>query len=403
MSAATLVDIAQIAAARSRIADVLRPTPCVPSDSLSRIVGRPVILKPEHLQRTGSFKIRGAASFISRLDPGGLVTAGSAGNHAQGVALAASLTGRASRIYMPASAALPKLAATRAYGAEVVIVDGGVDVCIARATEDAARSGATLVPTFDHSDVIAGQGTIGIEIAEEAPEAEVVVVAVGGGGLVAGIGAALASLRPGVRVVGVQAEGADSMRRSLASGRRERIERPTTMADGVALGAPGELTLAHATRFVSEVVTVTEEEISRAMLLLLERAKAVVEPSGALPVAALLAGKVAGSGPAVAVLSGGNVDPLLLTRLIEHGMGAAGRYLLVRVVIDDRPGGLHRLTGALAELKLNVLSVEHVRTGLSLPLGATAVLVSLETHGPDHRAGVVADLRTRGYDVELMS
>jgi threonine dehydratase len=394
-----LVTLEEIAAARERIRGVVRATPTERFDSLSRITGRDVLLKPEQLQRAGSFKIRGAYNFMASLPAGGEVVAASAGNHAQGVALAASLTGRTARVFMPERAALPKLQATRDYGANVVTTPGGVEDCIALARRYAAEHTATFVPPFDDPAIIAGQGTIGLEIAEEAPAAETVLVPVGGGGLLAGIAAALAAVRPDTHVVGVQAEGACSMRRSIAAGHIVEVE-PVTMADGVALRAPSELTFAHARAFVREVLTVSEEEISRAVLFLLERAKAVVEPSGALPVAALLAGKVAGSGPVVAVLSGGNVDPMLLTRLIDHGLSAASRFMVVRAVIDDRPGALHDLTGVIARLGLNVLSVEHHREGIDLPIASVEVLFTLETRDAAHQDEVMATLAAEGYAVE---
>lgn len=397
-SVPALVTIDRIRAAREQIRDAVRSTPTERSDTLSRFAGRSVLLKPEHLQRTGSFKIRGAFNFMLGAEPGVEVVAGSAGNHAQGVALAAALTGHPARVFMPERAALPKLLATSEYGATVETVADGVEACIARARAYAAEYGALFVPPFDDPAVIAGQGTIGLEVAEEAPDAQVVVVPVGGGGLLAGIAAALRATRPGVRIVGAQAEGASSMRRSMAAGHVVEVD-PATMADGVALRRPGDLTLAHALALVDEVVTVSEEEISRAVLLLLERAKALVEPSGAIPLAAILSGRVGGDGPAVAVLSGGNVDPLLLKRLIDHGLSAAGRFMSMRVVIEDRPGGLHMLTGLLARLGLNVLDVEHHREGLALPLAQVEVLVTVETRDAAHQRDVVAALELEGYAV----
>jgi threonine dehydratase len=249
--------------------------------------------------------------------------------------------------------------------------------------------------------VIAGQGTIGLELAEEAPDAEVVVVAVGGGGLIAGVATALAATRPGVRVVGVEAAGAASVRASLDAGRLVRLARVDTMADGIAAKAPSELTLEHIRAHVDDVVTVTEEEISRAVLLLLERAKAVVEPAGAVALAAVVAGKVPGTGAALAVLSGGNVDPLLLIKLIEHGLTAAGRYLIVRVVLDDHPGALADVTRSVASMGLNVVSVEHHRAGLALPFDRVEVVLTVETRDATHAAEVVEALRAAGYEVEV--
>ncbi len=396
-----LVTLEEIVAARERIRGVVRATTTERFDSLSRVTGREVFLKPEHLQRAGSFKIRGAYNYMDSVPAGGEVVAASAGNHAQGVALAASLTGRTARVFMPERAALPKVLATREYGAEVVPVPGAVEECIALARRYAVEHDATYVPPFDHPAIIAGQGTIGLEIAEEAPSVQTVLVPVGGGGLLAGIATALAAVRPDVRVVGVQPEGASSMRRSIAAGHLVEVE-PVTMADGVALRAPSELTFAHARQFVHEITTVSEEEISRAVLFLLERAKAVVEPSGALPVAGLLAGAVSGAGPVVAVLSGGNVDPMLLTRLIDHGLSAAARFMVVRVVIDDRPGALHHLTGVIARLGLNVLSVEHHREGIELPIASVEVLFTLETRDAAHQAEVLETLTAEGYAVDLV-
>jgi threonine dehydratase len=383
---------------RLRAAGVLRPTPVDRSDNLSRLAGRPILLKPEQRQRTGSFKIRGAYNTISRLDPGRPVVAGSAGNHAQGVALAAALTGRSATIFMPVNAPLPKVDATRGYGATIEQTGETVDDCIAAALTRAEETGAAFVPPFDHRHIIAGQGTVGLELADEAPEAEVVVVAVGGGGLIAGISAALAAVRPEVTVIGVEAAGAASMLASHRAGHPVRLNTMATMADGIAVKSPSALTLAHAEAYVDELVTVTEEELSQALVLLVERAKAVVEPSGAAPLAAILAGKVAGSGPAVAVLGGGNVDPLLLTKVIDFGLSAAGRYLALRVLLDDRPGELARLTDAVARLGLNVLSVEHHRTGLGLPLATVEVRMTLETRNALHSDKIVAGLRAEGFD-----
>jgi threonine dehydratase len=276
-----LVTIEDIRAARERVAGVIRPTPAEPSEPLSELAGRPIILKPEQRQRTGSFKIRGAYNRISRLPEGTPVVAGSAGNHAQGVALAAKLTGHPATIFMPVNAPLPKVEATRNYGATVRMSGQAVDDCIASAKDLCQDGEAVFVPPFDDPLIVAGQGTIGLELAEEAPEAGTVVVPVGGGGLISGIAAALAAVRPGVRVVGVEAAGAPTMVRSLEAGRVVRLERLHTMADGIALKSPSPLTLAHVQAYVDEVALVSEEEISQALLLLLERAKAVVEPSGA--------------------------------------------------------------------------------------------------------------------------
>jgi threonine dehydratase len=302
---------------------------------------------------------------------------------------------------MPANAALPKVEATRSYGATVLLDGAVVDDAMAAAREYAERTGAVLVPPFDDPLVVAGQGTVGLELAEQAPEATVVVVPVGGGGLVAGVATALAHTSPKVRVVGVEAAGAAAMRASLDAGRCVTLDNVATMADGIAVRCVSDLTLAHAQAYVDDVVTVTEEEISQALLLLVERAKVVVEPAGAVALAAILAGRVAGAGPALAVLSGGNVDPLVLTKLIDRGLSAAGRYLLLRIVLSDRPGALAALTDAVAKMRLNVLSVEHHRAGIELGVDEVEVLLTVETRDPSHRHEVVRTLRDQGFKVTL--
>jgi threonine dehydratase len=397
-----VIGLRDIEEARDRIKPIIRATPVDHSESLARLTGRPVILKPEHRQRTGSFKIRGAYNFVSRLPAGADVVAASAGNHAQGVALAASLTERRSTIFMPVGAALPKVEATRGYGAVVRLEGDVVDDCLTLAKAYAEETGAIYVPPFDDPLVIAGQGTIGLELAEDAPDAEVVVVPIGGGGLIAGVATALAKTRRGIRVIGVEAAGAATLRSALDAGEVVRLERVATMADGIAVKATSELALTHVRAYVDDVVTVDEEEISRAVVLLLERAKAVVEPAGAASLAALLAGKIPGRGPAVAILSGGNVDPLLLIKLIDHGLSAAGRYLVLRIVVTDRPGALAGLTALLAAMGLNVLDVEHHRSGLILGLNEVEVLITVEARDPEHRDTILIDLQDAGYQVQLV-
>ena len=401
-----LVTYEAILAARERVRSVLRPTAVDRSDTLSRLAGRPVLIKPEYRQRTGSFKIRGAFNRIDQLPAGQSVVAGSAGNHAQGVALAAALTGRAATIFMPTGAALPKVEATRAYGAEVRLEGEVVDDCIDAAQAFAAETGAVYVPPFDDPQVIAGQGTIGLELMEEAPEAEVIVVPTGGGGLLSGVATALAlgptqGVRP--KVIGVEAAGAPTLTAALAAGHPVTLERVATMADGIAVARCSDLTLAHVQRYVDSVVTVDEEEISRAMLLSVERAKAVVEPAGAASLAAVIAERIPGTGPVVALLSGGNVDPLLLTKMIEHGLSAAGRYLTLRVVMGDRVGALAALTAELARLRLNVLDVEHHRSGLPLAVAEVEVQVTVETRDRGHHDEVVRALKALGYQVDRVS
>ena len=395
-----MITLEDLLAARDRVGPIIRSTPIDRSESLSRMAGRPVLLKPEQRQRTGSFKVRGAYNRIAQLPAGIDVVAASAGNHAQGVALAAALTGRRATIFMPEGATLPKVEATRGYGATVRLEGEQVDDCLVLAQAFARENGVVFVPPFDDPEVIAGQGTVGLELLEEAPDAEAIVVPVGGGGLLAGVSAAIAlQKRNGKRpkVTGVEAAGAPTLTRALAAGRPVTLARLATMADGIAVATCSDLTLAHAQAYVDQVVTVDEEEISQAMLLLVERAKAVVEPSGAASLAAVMAGRIPGTGPVVAVLSGGNIDPLLLTKLIEHGLSAAGRYLTLRVVMADRVGALAALTGELARLGLNVLDVEHHRSGRPLAVAEVEVQVTVETRDLAHHYEIVEALTAAGY------
>lgn len=396
MSLLTLDDLRE---AREVLAAVARRTPAQQSHSLSRRLGRDVWLKPEHLQRTGSFKIRGAYLRLSRLPRGSKVVAGSAGNHAQGVALAASLLGHHATIFMPADASLPKLAATRSYGADVVVGGDTVDDCLASAHAFAEAEGAVYVPPFDDPDILAGQGTIGLELLDEVPGLRTVAVAVGGGGLCGGVAAAIKLTDPTIRVVGVVAAGADSMVRSRDAGSPQTVV-PTTIADGIALKSPSALSLEHVTAFTDDLVVVDDDEITAAMLLLLERAKAVVEPAGAASLAAALAGRVRGNGPLAVVLSGGNVDPLLLAKCIEHGLGTLGRFLRLRFRMVDRPGSLAALSSQLATMRLNVLDVAHHRSGVRLPVNVVEIMAVVETRDDEHRRSVLDQFVALGYDVE---
>ena len=400
---AHLIGPAEVGQAARRLAGVVEVTPVFSSRTLSGLAGRTLRLKAENLQRTGSFKIRGAYNRIAALagSSAASVVAASAGNHAQGVALAARLVGLPATVFMPVNAALPKVEATRSYGAEVRLEGSTVDDCI-RCALDRARSvpGAVFVPPFDDPDIVAGQATVGLELIEQAPDQEVVVVPVGGGGLVAGVGAALAGRTPHVTVVGAEPEGAASMRAALDAGRPVALGRMSTIADGVAVRSVSELTLEHARAYVDDVVAVPDEAISRAMLLLLERAKLLVEPAGALALAAVLEGRVPGNGPVTVILSGGNVDPLLLTRLIDHGLSAAGRYMRVRAVLLDHPGALAGFTATLAELGLNVIDVAHHRSGFTggRP-DEVEVQVTVETRDPAHQQDALVELRGRGFEV----
>jgi threonine dehydratase len=373
---------------------------------LSSIVGGPVLLKCENLQRTGSFKIRGAFNRISRLDEDERargVVAASAGNHAQGVALAAQMLGIKATVFMPEGAPIPKLNATRAYGADVVFEGSVIEESLAAALQFAEETGAVLIHPFDHEDIVAGQGTCGLEILEQAPEAATVLVPTGGGGLIAGIATAVKAARPDVQVVGVQAEQAAAYPESLRQGRPVGLASMNTMADGIAVGKPGAVPFHAIERYVDDMVTVSEESISRALVLVLERAKLVVEPAGAAGVAALLDREIAERlrPPVVAVLSGGNIDPLLMMRVIRHGMAAAGRYLHVRLRAPDRPGSLAVLLSVLAAAEANVLEVEHVRTGVRLSIDEVEIALQLETRGPDHCRSVLAALRSAGFPLQV--
>jgi threonine dehydratase len=402
MSDTPTVTLADIQAAREVLRGVAIETPMEESRWLSAFAGGPVSLKCENLQRTGSFKARGAYVRISRLseeERAHGVVAASAGNHAQGVALAAQLLGIKSTVFMPEGAPIPKEKATRGYGAEVVFKGRYLENALEAAHEFAAETGAVLIHPFDHADIVAGQGTVGLEILEQAPEVETVLVPTGGGGLLAGIAIAVKALRPDVRVVGVQAEGAAAYPGSLAAGHPVPLESMTTMADGIAVGRPGDITFAAVRDHVDEIITVSEDSLARALLALLERAKMVVEPAGAAAVAAMLDRPTAFATPAVALLSGGNIDPLLLGKVIRHGMAVAGRYLNLRVCIPDVPGGLATLLTEVSGAGGNVLEVVHERISPSLHLDEVEVHLQLETRGEPHAQQLTSRLREHGYKV----
>ncbi|SHG54956.1 threonine ammonia-lyase [Streptoalloteichus hindustanus] len=396
-----LVSPDRIRAARLLLAGVARQTPLEPSRALGRDHG-PIHLKCENLQRAGSFKVRGAYVRLHGLTPvqrSRGVVAASIGNHAQGVALAASLLGIRANVFMPERAPLPKIAATRGYGADVRSHGESLEDALAAAREFAAKTGAELIHPFDHPDVVAGQGTVGLEVLDQLPEVATILVPTGGGGLLSGVAAAVKPLRPEVRVVGVQAERAAAWPPSLAVGHPVRLAEARTMADGIAVREPGPVTYAHVSALVDEIVTVDEESLSRALLLCLERAKLVVEPAGVAAAAAFSRYPGRFPAPVVAVLSGGNVDPLLLLHVIQHGMTAAGRYLALRLRIPDRPGALAELLALVGRLGGNVLDIEHSRVSGLLALGEVEVAMNMETRGPDHRREVVAALREAGHTV----
>jgi threonine dehydratase len=398
------VRLSEIEAAAELLRGVVRRTPVVNCYPLSELVGGPVWLKCENQQHAGSFKIRGAYVRIARLtdvERRTGVVAASAGNHAQGVALAASLLGTSAVVYMPEGAPIPKIEATRSYGAEIRFAGTTVDDALVAAAAYAESSGAVLVHPFDHPDIVAGQGTVGLEILEQCPDVRTVVVSAGGGGLLSGVCVAVKALRPDVQVVGVQAAGAASFAGSFEAGRPVRLETMATMADGIAVGRPGDLTYALVREHADGVVTVDEDALARALLLCLERAKLVVEPAGAASVAALMEAPEAFEPPVVAVLSGGNIDPVLLMRVLRHGMIAAGRYLSFHLRIPDRPGELARLLAELGASGANVLDVEHSRTGPALHLDEVEVALQLEMRGAEHRETVLARLRAAGYPLSV--
>ena len=392
-------------AARAVVARVAEVTPMESSRFLATILGAPVFLKCENLQRTGSYKIRGAYNRLSKLtdeEKACGVVAASAGNHAQGVAFAARELGIKATIFMPVGVALPKLQATRDYGADVILRGHTVSEPLMAAAAYAAETGAILIPPFDHVDVVTGQGTLGLEILDQVPDLETIVVPIGGGGLISGVASALKqrAARDGrhIRVSGVQAANAAAYPPSLEAGEAVEVTIMPTIADGIAVARPGLLNFEIVRDVVDEVVTVSEDDIARALLVLMERAKLVVEPAGAVAVAAILAGKVAASGATVAILSGGNIDPLLMQRVISHGLAASGRYLTLRIMLPDRPGQLARIAELLAEAQANVIEVLHTRHGVSMQLSEVELDISVETRGPEHGQHVLDLLRAAGYD-----
>lgn len=400
-SPALPVSLDDVLAARRLLDGVVRPTPLEYNRGLSDLLGTETYVKTENLQRAGSFKIRGAYNRMARLSDEekarGVVCA-SAGNHAQGVALAAQMLGVRATVFMPVGAPLPKLQATRDYGAHVELYGTTIDECLVQAREFEQRTGAVLIHPFDHPHIVAGAGTCGLEILDQCPDVRTVIVGVGGGGLLGGITTVVKARKPDVTVIGVQAEQAAAYPPSLAVGHPVPLTEMSTMADGIAVGCPGEVPYSIISALVDGFRTVSEEQLSRAVLFLLERAKLVAEPAGAASVAALLdvaPGSV--EGPVVAVLSGGNIDPLLLLRIIRHGLTAAGRYLQFRVRVPDRPGSLAALLDHLAKAEANVLEIEHVRTVVPLGIDEVEIGVRVETKGADHAAAVIADLQSKGF------
>jgi threonine dehydratase len=380
--------LTEIEAARRGLAGVARVTPVYGSETVSQLTGRKVALKAENLQRTGSFKVRGAVTRIAALSEqqrAAGVVAASAGNHGQAVAWAARKAGIPAAIFVPQDAPMAKIEACRNYAATTELVGLDFEDALAAAMAYADETGATFVHPYEDETVIAGQGTIGLELAEQVPQAETVLVPVGGGGLASGIALALRAVKPAVRVVGVEV-------------RRDRY----TIADGIAVKQPGELTSAILDDALDEMITVSDEEISEAIVLLLERSKLVVEGAGAVGVAALLAGRAGGSGPALVVLSGGNIDATMLISVMRHGLTVAGRYLVVRTHLGDRPGELIKLLSLIAEERGNLIAVEHHREGMDVPVSATEVELTLVTRDEEHCLQLLAAMAERGYKVERL-
>lgn len=375
--------------AERTIAGLVRETPVVPAGELSDRFGSPVALKAESLQRTGSFKLRGASNKLARLSQqelaNGIVTA-SAGNHGQAVALAAQRLGTAAKVFMPAEAPLSKIAAVKRYGAEIELVDGSYEDAERRADEAAEREQRTFIHAFEDPEVIAGQGTVGLEVARQAPDTRLVVVPVGGGGLAAGVVIAARAKLQDVRIVGVQAE-----------------VRTNTICDGIAVKRPGDVTTPLLERYVDEIVTVNDDEAAEAMVLLLEHSKLVAEGAGAVGVAALLQHKIQppDEGETCVIVSGGNVDASLLSECIRLGETAAGRRIVIETVIPDRPGGLAKLLHIVADQGANLLDVEHLREGMNLHVRETAVHLVLQTQGPDHNAEIVSAVESAGFPVRV--
>ena len=398
------VSLAAIEEAATLLEGVAIRTPMDGARWLSDRCGGEVRLKCENLQRTGSFKMRGAYTRISRLseeERAHGVVAASAGNHAQGVALSAKLLGVKATVFMPEGAPIPKINATMGYGAEVIFHGQYLDHALVAAREFQAKTGAVLIHPYDHVDIVTGQGTCGLEILEQSPGVRTVLVPTGGGGLLAGIAIAIKSKRPDVRVVGVQATAAAAYPPSLRGGSPVQLEKMNTMADGIAVGRPGDITFPLVQEYVDEIVTVSEESMSRALLAVAERAKMVVEPSGAAAVAAILDDPAAFRTPSVAVLSGGNIDPLLLGKVIQHGMASAGRFLYLRVVISDLPGGLAGLLADVGAAGASVIEVAHERISPNLHLNEVEVSLQLETRSAEHAERVAAMLAEKGYRVDV--
>ena len=403
-----MLDLDDVEAARPRVAETSRHTPLTYTYTFSSMTGADVHLKQEMLQRTGAFKIRGATNRIATLSDaeldGGVVTA-SAGNHAQGVALAATRMGVDATVVMPEYAPVQKVRATRSYGAEVVLHGIDYDEAVKRARTVEREEGRYYLPAFDDRAVMAGQGTIGLEILDDLPEVETVVVPVGGGGLISGIATALKGHDPDIRVVGVQAEGASSAARSLEKGERVELDSVDTIADGIATRSLGKKTYPVVSERVDEVVTVSDAEIAVAIVTLLERSKTLTEGAGAVSLAALLEGKFdyGQDETVVLALCGGNIDMNVLSTLIIRGLAEMGRYLRIRTVLPDRPGALESLSAVISGQEANIYAIRHDRTSRNISVDDAEVEIELETRGPDHAEQLLSALEADGYEIEILT
>jgi len=400
-----VIDLKEIQAAALVAERFVRPTPHIFSYTLSQLLDRQVFLKPENLQRTGSFKLRGACNkmvTLSASEKKAGVIAASAGNHAQGVALAAQLLGTPATIVMPEETPLNKVDRTRSFGAEVILKGESLDESLEVAQSIRAERGLTFIHGYDDPWVVAGQGTVGLEIIRDLPECGMVVVPVGGGGLIAGVALAVKSLKPRIRVVGVQASGCPSAVRALAEGRIVSVPHPRTIADGIRVGSLGEIPFEIIRRTVDEMVEVSDEEISRAIVVLMEKSKLVVEGAGVVGVAALLSGRLRLDPRVISVvLSGGNIDTNFFIRTLERGLTHEGRLVLIRVGIVDKPGQLSCVLAIIAQHKANVLDVKHYRAGWQLPLEGTDLEILMETRDADHGRQIVQALGESGYPVRI--
>jgi len=396
------VTLPDIKAARERLIGVIADIPVANARWLTDLVGGPVYLIPENLQRAGSFKIRGAYNRLAKLTQEERecgVVAASAGNHAQGVALAARMLGIKATVFMPLGATIPKVEATKGYGAEVEFAGNSIDEALVEARIFADRTGAILIHPFDHQDIVAGQGTLGLEILEKVPNVKTVVVCTGGGGLLSGVALAIKSQNPEIKVIGVQAVNAAAYPASLAAGSPQKLDHMSTMADGIAVGLPGVIPFEIVQQYVDEIMTVSEDQLSSAVLLLLERAKMVVEPAGAAATAAVMAWPEKFEPPVAVMLSGGNVDSLLLLRIIRHGMAASGRYMTMKVRVLDSPGNLAQILSAVQASHANIVEVDHNRMDPSLGVDEVEIHIQVETRGPDHTQEVLRSLASQGFNV----